>query len=136
MAVHTEGATRQGTDLRASRPSRLSTETKHALKTTEFWAYLASVAGVLIASWIVTSGKGVAHRGHPLRRLHGQPRPGEVRQQRAVLGRREHRPALEGDRSIRSVPTGHIGGHRPSRPERPGAARWAPTPLPGGNRGC
>ena len=63
MAVHSEGATRRGTDVRVSGPSRLSTETKHALKTTEFWAYLASVAGVLIASWIVTSGNGGAHNG-------------------------------------------------------------------------
>ena len=63
MAVHSEGATRRGTDVGVSRPSRLSTETKHALKTTEFWAYLASVAGVLIASWIVTSGNGGAHNG-------------------------------------------------------------------------
>ena len=63
MAVHTEGAGRQSAGIRASRPSRLSTETKHALKTTEFWAYLASVAGVLIASWIVTSGNGGADNG-------------------------------------------------------------------------
>ena len=58
MAVHTEGASRGRADVGISRPSRLSTETKHALKTTEFWAYLASVAGVLIASWLVTSGNG------------------------------------------------------------------------------
>jgi hypothetical protein len=63
MAVHTEGATRRGTDVGVSRPARLSTETKHALKTTEFWAFLASVAGVLIASWIVTSGNGGGDNG-------------------------------------------------------------------------
>jgi hypothetical protein len=63
MAVHSESATRGRPDVRFSRPSRLSTETKHALKTTEFWAYLASVAGVLIASWIVTSGNGGADNG-------------------------------------------------------------------------
>jgi hypothetical protein len=63
MAVHSEAATRGRSDVRISRPSRLSTETKHALKTTEFWAYLASAAGVLIASWIVTSGNGGAHNG-------------------------------------------------------------------------
>jgi hypothetical protein len=63
MAVHSESATRGRAGVRVSRPSRLSTETKHALKTTEFWAYLASVAGVLIASWIVTSGNGGAHNG-------------------------------------------------------------------------
>ena len=63
MAVHTERATAGRADVGISRPSRLSTETKHALKTTEFWAFLASVAGVLIASWIVTSGNGGAHNG-------------------------------------------------------------------------
>src|SRR4051812_2090637 len=44
-----------------NRPSslmRLSSETKHALKTTEFWAMVAIVAGILIASWIVGQGDG------------------------------------------------------------------------------
>ena len=63
MAVHSEGAATGRTGLRVSGPSRLSTETKHALKTTEFWVYLASVAGVLIASWIVTSGNGGGDNG-------------------------------------------------------------------------
>jgi hypothetical protein len=39
-----------------SRPemlARLTTETKHSLKTTEFWAMLAVIAGILIASWVV-----------------------------------------------------------------------------------
>ena len=63
MATHSESAPRGRSDIRVTGPSRLSTETKHALKTTEFWAYLASVAGVLIASWIVTSGNGGAHNG-------------------------------------------------------------------------
>jgi hypothetical protein len=56
MSVHTEGAARPRQEVVVGQ--RLSTETKQALKTTEFWAYLASVAGVLIASWIVTSGNG------------------------------------------------------------------------------
>jgi hypothetical protein len=38
--------------------ARLSTETKHALKTTEFWAMAAVVAGILIASWIVGDENG------------------------------------------------------------------------------
>jgi hypothetical protein len=47
----------------ANRPSsgmlmRLSTETKHSLKTTEFWAMLAVIAGILIASAIVGQGDG------------------------------------------------------------------------------
>jgi hypothetical protein len=37
---------------------RLSTETKHSLKTTEFWAMVAVIAGILIASWIVGQGEG------------------------------------------------------------------------------
>jgi hypothetical protein len=37
---------------------RLSTETKHSLKTTEFWAMVAAIAGILIASWIVGQGDG------------------------------------------------------------------------------
>jgi hypothetical protein len=54
MAATTSGA-------RASEPARplgararrLSTETKAALKTTEFYAYLAVLAGVLIAGLVV-----------------------------------------------------------------------------------
>ena len=38
--------------------ARLSTETKHSLKTTEFWAMLAVIAGILIASWVVGDGDG------------------------------------------------------------------------------
>ncbi|HEY2371971.1 MAG TPA: hypothetical protein VGH82_05440 [Gaiellaceae bacterium] len=37
---------------------RLTTETKHALKTTEFWAMVAVIAGILIASLIVGQGDG------------------------------------------------------------------------------
>jgi hypothetical protein len=38
--------------------ARLTTETKHALKTTEFWAMVAIVAGILITSAIVGQGDG------------------------------------------------------------------------------
>jgi hypothetical protein len=38
--------------------ARLATETKHSLKTTEFWAMLAIVAGILVASAIVGQGDG------------------------------------------------------------------------------
>ncbi|GAA3017432.1 hypothetical protein [Streptomyces fulvorobeus] len=47
-------------DAAAHRPRRLSTETKSALKTTEFFVYLASVAAVLIASAMVGSEDGHA----------------------------------------------------------------------------
>ena len=54
MAVNTERA-RVGVGPRVS--ARLETETKQAFKTTEFWAMVAIVACILIASWIV-DGEG------------------------------------------------------------------------------
>jgi hypothetical protein len=53
-----------GTVGRARRTSsdgllmRLTTETKHAAKTTEFYAMVAIIAGILVASWIVGQGDG------------------------------------------------------------------------------
>ena len=38
--------------------ARLSTETKHAFKTTEFWTMIAVVAGILIASALIGQGEG------------------------------------------------------------------------------
>jgi len=58
MATHVEGSAARTRSGRTRTPSRLTTETKHALKTTEFWAYIAAVIGVLVASQIVTSGNG------------------------------------------------------------------------------
>lgn len=46
-------------DLTRSSGRRLATETKHAFKTTEFWAYLAAVMAVLIAA--DNLGGGVGH---------------------------------------------------------------------------
>ena len=37
---------------------RLATETKQAFKTTEFWAMIAIVASILIASWVVDDDGG------------------------------------------------------------------------------
>jgi hypothetical protein len=37
---------------------RLTSETKHSLKTTEFWGMVAVIAGILIASWVVGQGDG------------------------------------------------------------------------------
>ena len=37
---------------------RLTTETKHSTKTTEFYAMIVVIAGILIASWIVGQGDG------------------------------------------------------------------------------
>jgi len=36
--------------------ARLSTETKHAFKTTEFWAFLAVLAGILVAAAMIDGG--------------------------------------------------------------------------------
>jgi hypothetical protein len=58
MATHVEGGVARTRSDRTRTPSRLTTETKHALKTTEFWAYIAAVIGVLVASQLVTSGNG------------------------------------------------------------------------------
>jgi len=44
----------ENTTYRAARPARrISTETKSSYKTTEFFAYIAAVVGVLIASAVV-----------------------------------------------------------------------------------
>jgi hypothetical protein len=57
MATHASTDVRTG-DGRPRVASRLTTETKQAFKTTEFWVFIAAVVGVLVASWIVTSGNG------------------------------------------------------------------------------
>ena len=43
---------------RPSRLRRLTTETKQAFKTTEFYAYLAVLVGVLVAGSMIDSGDG------------------------------------------------------------------------------
>ena len=56
MAVRTErvrtGAVPRGV------VARLATETQQAFKTTEFWAMVAIVMGILVASWAVDAGGG------------------------------------------------------------------------------
>jgi hypothetical protein len=55
----TQGARlRAGGGTRGGMLMRLTSETKHSLKTTEFWAMVAVVAGILIASWVVGQGDG------------------------------------------------------------------------------
>jgi hypothetical protein len=54
MAVNTEQM-RAGS-APAGVYARLTTETKQAFKTTEFWAMVGIVASILIASWIVDDG--------------------------------------------------------------------------------
>src|ERR1041384_53465 len=61
MATRVEGSRRAG----AGGPrmlARLTTETKHAVKTTEFWAMAAVIAGILIASAVVGQGDGNGNR--------------------------------------------------------------------------
>ena len=53
-AVRSRRASSQGSRV----ITRLTTETKHAFKTTEFWAMIAIIAGILNASWIVGQGDG------------------------------------------------------------------------------
>jgi hypothetical protein len=45
-------------DRSAGRVRRLATETKSAIKTTEFYAYVAMVAGILIAAAVTKAGNG------------------------------------------------------------------------------
>jgi hypothetical protein len=57
MAATTSGARTGDRATRADAPARrLSTETKAAFKTTEFFAYVVVLAGVLIAGAIVDQG--------------------------------------------------------------------------------
>ncbi|KUN39751.1 hypothetical protein AQJ30_08780 [Streptomyces longwoodensis] len=49
-----------GTDAAVHRTRRLSTETKAAFKTTEFFSYVAAVVAVLIASMVVGDNDGHA----------------------------------------------------------------------------
>lgn len=60
MAVNIESG-RAGVPGRSGRGgvvARLSTETKHAFKTTEFWAMVAVIVGILVASAMVDQGEG------------------------------------------------------------------------------
>ena len=63
MAVNTQR------ELAAAAPAgmfaRLTTETKQAFKTTEFWAMVAIVVSILVASWIVGDGDGRANDAFP-----------------------------------------------------------------------
>jgi hypothetical protein len=52
MAVNVE-RTRGVATGRALGAERLSTETKQAFKTTEFWAMVALIAGILVASYVI-----------------------------------------------------------------------------------
>lgn len=51
-------AASRGTDVRRADVTRqrLSTETKHSTKTTEFWAMLAVIAGILVSAALIKGG--------------------------------------------------------------------------------
>src|SRR4051795_9805831 len=97
----TPGATRPRTDdgnglHKAHRPApRRETETKASFKTTEFFAFLAVLAGILIAAQVVDESNVGGFGARQawlyitiLTRLHGEPRPRQVRQPRPLHGRR------------------------------------------------
>jgi hypothetical protein len=63
MAATSAGNVRSPGVRRTGLGARLSTETKHALKTTEFWVMAAIVAGILIASWVIGVGDGNGDSG-------------------------------------------------------------------------
>jgi hypothetical protein len=50
------GAVRTDSLRREGRIRRLTTETKQAFKTTEFWAMVALIVGILVASLIIGDG--------------------------------------------------------------------------------
>jgi len=58
MAATSAGNVRTTTGATRGVARRLSTETKMAFKTTEFWAMVAIVVGILIASALVGQGDG------------------------------------------------------------------------------
>ena len=57
-----ESATARAGDVGADRPARrgvvrrLSTETKNAFKTTEFWAMVGVIVGILVAAAVINGG--------------------------------------------------------------------------------
>ena len=66
MSVHVErSAKRTAPGAGGNVIARLSTETKNAFKTTEFWAMVALVVGILVASKVVgdDGNNGVAGNG-------------------------------------------------------------------------
>jgi hypothetical protein len=58
MAATSAGRARPAGANRSGVLMRLATETKHAFKTTEFWAMVVIVVGILLASKLVGQGDG------------------------------------------------------------------------------
>jgi hypothetical protein len=57
MATH-QATTTPRAERRGSRTRRLATETKAAIKTTEFYSYVLVLAGILIAGLVTKTGTG------------------------------------------------------------------------------
>jgi hypothetical protein len=53
-----DGRFERGGTVARRTPSRLTTETKHSSKTTEFYAYIAATVGVLLAGLLTKAGDG------------------------------------------------------------------------------
>jgi hypothetical protein len=53
---------REGTETARSAVRRRTTETKAGIRTTEFYAYLAALAGIMIAGLVTKAGTGHADR--------------------------------------------------------------------------
>jgi hypothetical protein len=62
MTTGAAGTRRGGGALSRSRSERLSTETRRAFTTTEFWVYIAASAGILIAGLVTSAGDGADDR--------------------------------------------------------------------------
>jgi hypothetical protein len=57
MASTTPAGATRGTDVQRTRADqRLSTETKHSTKTTEFFAMIAVIVGILISAAVIKGG--------------------------------------------------------------------------------
>jgi hypothetical protein len=56
MAATPAGTTRAGRSMTRSTTERLSTETKHSSKTSEMYAFVAIVVGILIAAALIKGG--------------------------------------------------------------------------------
>jgi hypothetical protein len=57
MATNVENVGRASAP-RSNTLARLTTETKQAFKTTEFWAMVALIVGILVASQVIGQGDG------------------------------------------------------------------------------
>jgi hypothetical protein len=60
MATRTDALAGESRRMEAPRPRIALAETKHATKTTEFYAMVAVIAGILLAAWWIGRDDGAA----------------------------------------------------------------------------